>query len=321
MIDVTCAVIRNEDNEILIVQRGEKSDHPYKWEFPGGKISAGESAEDCIIREIDEELSLEIVICHRLKDVEYDYGKKQIRLIPYVCDTLDDLPFLAEHIAYKWVNAEKLLSFDYSEADVFVAEDYLRHINPGKAGGNSNIDLPSSEISDDEIQQMVVRMVSMKEAGWIAVSAVDNPAMLNKLLEFSFSKDKKLAFRSSWVLTKAGDRAPGIFNPFLPRIIESLSTLENESAVRSFLRILSFTDPVVLDKKHQGLLADYCFKQLNSGFSAIAIKAYSMEILYRLTIIYPELATELALSVKSVMEIDSAGIRSKAKSILNKLSK
>ncbi|MBP1666519.1 MAG: mismatch repair protein MutT, partial [Bacteroidetes bacterium] len=55
MIDVTCAIIRNEENELLIVQRGEQSDHPYKWEFPGGKINEDESDEECIIREIKEE--------------------------------------------------------------------------------------------------------------------------------------------------------------------------------------------------------------------------------------------------------------------------
>jgi len=89
MIDVTCAVIRNEDDEVLIVQRGEFTDHPLKWEFPGGKINQGESEEDCILREIKEELSMEIVICGRLPDVIHDYGLKKIRLIPFICDSLD----------------------------------------------------------------------------------------------------------------------------------------------------------------------------------------------------------------------------------------
>ena len=50
---------------------------------------------------------------------------KQIRLIPFICDTLDELPFLSEHLAYKWVTPEDLGSVDFSEADVFVAESYL----------------------------------------------------------------------------------------------------------------------------------------------------------------------------------------------------
>jgi len=51
MIKVTCAIIRNEEDEILVVQRGEATDHPFKWEFPGGKVAAGETEEECIIRE------------------------------------------------------------------------------------------------------------------------------------------------------------------------------------------------------------------------------------------------------------------------------
>ncbi len=130
MLSVTCAVIRNEENEVLIVQRGEASDHPYKWEFPGGKILEGESEDDCIIREIREELSMEIVICGRLPEVDHDYGNKHIRLIPFICDTLDELPLLSEHIDFKWVSEKDLLSFDYSEADIFVGESYARREKP-----------------------------------------------------------------------------------------------------------------------------------------------------------------------------------------------
>src|SRR5512135_16816 len=125
MISVTCAIIRNEENEVLVVQRGEATDHPLKWEFPGGKIDAGESEEECIIREVDEELSMDIVICGRLPVAEYDYGKKQVKLIPFICDTLDELPLLTEHIAYKWISINDLKSVDFSEADISVAESYI----------------------------------------------------------------------------------------------------------------------------------------------------------------------------------------------------
>ena len=125
MISVTCAIIRNEENEVLVVQRGKKTDHPFKWEFPGGKVKEGETEEECIIREIREELSMDIVICGKLPEVEYDYGNKQIILIPFICDTLDDLPLLAEHIAFKWISLQILMTIDFSEADVFVANEYI----------------------------------------------------------------------------------------------------------------------------------------------------------------------------------------------------
>ncbi|HLN54875.1 MAG TPA: (deoxy)nucleoside triphosphate pyrophosphohydrolase [Bacteroidales bacterium] len=320
MIDVTCAVIRNEEDEVLVVQRGGKTDHPFRWEFPGGKLMKDETEEECVIREVKEELSMDVVICKRLNDVVHDYGVKKIRLIPFICDTLDDIPFLSEHIAYKWMNANDLLSVDFSEADVFVAEQYVK-TSCIKVQSISSQKDTAPQIDEAEIREMIDRIMGMKEAEWAATSVIENPALLKKFIEFSYSADTKLAFHSSWILTKACDRAPEIIYPYLPDIIESLPGLENESALRSFLRILSLTDPVRFSSRHQGLLADICFRLLNSGFSAIAVKAYSMEILYRLTIIHPGLATELALSVRGIMDTDSAGIVSKAKTILKKLNK
>ena len=125
MISVTCAVIRNEDNEVLVVQRGEKTDHPFKWEFPGGKIAPGEIAEDCIIREITEELSMDIVIFSRLEPVEYDYGHKQVELVPFICDTLNDLPLLSEHLDFSWKSPGDLANVDFCEADLIVVQRYL----------------------------------------------------------------------------------------------------------------------------------------------------------------------------------------------------
>jgi 8-oxo-dGTP diphosphatase len=320
MINVTCAIIRNEDNEVLVVQRGELSDHPFKWEFPGGKLLPGETDEECVIREVAEELSMGIVIYAKLPDVEYDYGHKQIRLIPFICDTLDELPFLSEHIAYKWLSTEDLSSVDYSEADVFVSDNYIQWI-----GIRSKKTLPvtneaNESTYDAELQSMINRMIGMKEAEWIAISAIDNPAIFRKLLDFSFSDDKKLAFRASWTLTKVCDKYPEIILPFLPRIVESLNSIDNESAQRSFLRILSLNDLGKISKKHHGILADHCFNALKSGFSAIAIKAYSMEILYRLALIYPELTNELTATLNLLRNIESAGILARGRSILKKLA-
>jgi 8-oxo-dGTP diphosphatase len=316
MIRVTCAIIRNEDEEILIVQRGQNSDHPLKWEFPGGKIMPGESEEECIIREIKEELSMDIVIFKKLQPVKYDYGIKQIELIPFISDTLDELPLLSEHIAFKWIAPEMLSGIDFSEADCIVADQYF----PGgsKTSGETVEEIPFND--DLELKQMVNDMMSTKEVEWVATSAVDNPAIFRKLLEFSWSEDKKLAFRSSWTLTKVCDKHPELIYPHLPGIIEAIGTLYNESAERSFLRILSLTGMDIISNKHHGILAEHCFNALRSGFSAIAIKAYSMEILYKLAVIYPELANELAAVITMLQGEGSAGIVARGHLILKKLA-
>jgi 8-oxo-dGTP diphosphatase len=293
MLDVTCAIIRNEENDILVVQRGEKTDHPFKWEFPGGKTNSGESNEECIIREISEELSIDIVICGQLIPVEYNYGNKQIRLIPFICDTLDELPLLSEHIAFKWIHPEDLMNVDFSEADVFVAEQYLSGIkNKSKVNEPPINEIENSSVVDADLQKMINCMMSLKEVDWVATSAIENQVIFRKLLEYSYSKDRKLAFRASWTLTKVCDKFPELILPHLSDLVESLPKIDNESVQRSFLRMIS----------------------------AIAIKAYSMDILYNLSVIYPELGNELSTTVRILMEDGSAGIIAKGKSVLKKIS-
>ena len=321
MIAVTCAVIRNEENEVLVVQRGKATDHPFKWEFPGGKLAPQETEEECIIREIGEELSMEIVICGKLPEVNYDYGNKQIKLIPYICDTLDDLPFLSEHIAFRWIKETDLMTPDYSEADVFVAKHYLEKIKDNRTGAEQINSQPDDDLKDNlDLQTIVCNMMSMKEAEWVATSAIENHVIFLKLFEYSLSSDKKLAFRASWTLTKVCNRFPEIIYPYLSQMVESLSKTDNESTLRSFLRILSLTHLDKINNRQHGLLADFCFGTLNSGFSAIAVKAYSMEILYRLSLIYPELANELSTSIHIVMEDGSAGITARGRTIIRKLA-
>lgn len=321
MIRVTCAIIVNEEDEILIVQRGKKTDHPFKWEFPGGKLKDNESDEECILREIREELSMDIVICRRLGEVEYDYGFKQILLVPFVCDTLDDLPVLNEHISYKWIEAAKLKGIDFSEADIIVAENYLKSIKIAEKQENGTEKKFSSQIVDKELRSMLQGLRSTREAEWLANSAADHPEIVGKLLGYSFSDDKKLAFHSSWTLSKVCDFYPEILLPYLPEIIEALARMKDESAQRSFLRSLSLADLTTTGSRCQGILADHCFAQLRSGFSSIAVKAYSMEILYKLALIYPELTNELAATINMLRGEGSAGIVAKGRIVLKRLGK
>jgi len=321
MINVTCAVIRNDADKVLVVQRGEGSSHPFKWEFPGGKLAPEETEEECIIREIEEELSMEIVICSKMAEVDHDYGNEHIRLIPFICDTLDEMPFLTEHIAYKWVEENELTAIDFSGADVIVAQNYLDRTKAEDLrisdSANKYVDCASV---DADLQEIVNNLMGMKQAEWVATSAIDNPAIFLKLFEYSLSSDKNLAFRSSWTLTKVCDRFPDIIYPYLGQIIEALDKIENESTLRSLLRILSLSDLEKVTSKQHGLLTEFCFKILSSGFSAIAVKAYSMEILYRITLIYPEIANELSNSISILIEDGSAGITSRGRTILRKLA-
>lgn len=116
MIEVSCALLFKE-NHVLIAQNGAGSDHAFQWEFPGGKINPKESARTSIVREIEEELDLEIRIIEELIAVDWDYGFKKIRLIPFVCFIEKGELQVREHLAVSWVSFQELLAADLSAAD------------------------------------------------------------------------------------------------------------------------------------------------------------------------------------------------------------
>lgn len=125
MIQVTCAVIIREDGRVLVTQRGDQMKLPLKMEFPGGKIEPGETAEACLIREIFEELEIDIAIVGRLPSNDHDYPDFSIRLHPFVCRITEGNIVLKEHAAYFWLDKNELNGLDWAAADVPVVQNYL----------------------------------------------------------------------------------------------------------------------------------------------------------------------------------------------------
>lgn len=117
MIQVTCAIIF-QNNKVLITQRGEHPHHAFQWEFPGGKVNLGEPEEKSILREIKEELELDLEIAEKMMPVDFDYGFKKIRLIPFVCFLKSGKILLKEHVDYRWVNWQELEKMNLSGADL-----------------------------------------------------------------------------------------------------------------------------------------------------------------------------------------------------------
>jgi len=126
MIDVCCAIIEN-NGKILATKRGENMHLGGFWEFPGGKVEAGENAEECIIREIIEELNINIVILDNLPDVEHNYPEKSIRLIPFICLKASGKISLQDHSEYKWIEPEAWEQLKWAPADIKVIKYYLEN--------------------------------------------------------------------------------------------------------------------------------------------------------------------------------------------------
>ena len=116
-LQVAVGVIENAQEHILITLRHAHLHQGGLWEFPGGKINPDETSEQCIIREISEELTISIEVLSQLLPIEFDYGKKQIRLIPFVCKIISGEINLTEHVAQKWIYVEEWPTIDWSGAD------------------------------------------------------------------------------------------------------------------------------------------------------------------------------------------------------------
>jgi 8-oxo-dGTP diphosphatase len=125
MILVTCAIIEKA-GLVLVTQRSEKMALALKWEFPGGKVEEGESEEACLIREIKEELNIQIKIVKPLKPNTHHYPNgNEIQLVPFICEYLSGDLQLAEHADYKWLNKEALLGLDWAAADIPIVQEYI----------------------------------------------------------------------------------------------------------------------------------------------------------------------------------------------------
>ena len=126
VIPVACAIIEGPAG-VLCAQRSATMSLPLVWEFPGGKIEDGETAADALLREIREELQVDIIIGRALPPADHSYVEGHvIRLFPFVCRLAEDaLPEPREHAALRWVKPEVLRELDWAAADVPVLEGYL----------------------------------------------------------------------------------------------------------------------------------------------------------------------------------------------------
>ncbi len=115
-IEVVAAIIHDEQGRIFATQRGY-GDYKDWWEFPGGKMEAGETPEEALKREIWEELETRIVVERFVETVEWDYPQFHLTMHCYLCRVESGHLELKEHEAAKWLNKDELESVNWLPAD------------------------------------------------------------------------------------------------------------------------------------------------------------------------------------------------------------
>ncbi|HEX5399234.1 MAG TPA: 8-oxo-dGTP diphosphatase MutT [Verrucomicrobiae bacterium] len=115
-IEVSAALIFHK-GKLLITQRHADAHLGGLWEFPGGKCEADETFEHCLIREIREELGVEISVGELFEEIVHDYAEKSVHLKFFICELISGEPKTLDCAAFKWVSKSELDKFKFPAAD------------------------------------------------------------------------------------------------------------------------------------------------------------------------------------------------------------
>ncbi len=127
--DVTAAVFI-KDGRVMICRRPPNKGNALKWEFPGGKSEPGETLEECLKRECEEELGIEISVGREICATEYEYPDITVKLHFMLSKIVSGTPELKEHVYIKYITKSELSDYDFCPADrdivkILAEENYL----------------------------------------------------------------------------------------------------------------------------------------------------------------------------------------------------
>ena len=115
---VAIAIIKDDQNRILITQRPLHTSHGGYWEFPGGKLEENELAEQALVREIKEEIGLDVHDYEFLGDIKYQYPNKLVHLLVFHVRSFSGTPECMEgQLNMKWVEKDQLKQYDFPQAN------------------------------------------------------------------------------------------------------------------------------------------------------------------------------------------------------------
>jgi len=123
---VVCGVIGDEAGRVLACRRPVGGHLAGLWEFPGGKVEAGETPAAALVRELREELGIEVAVGAALAPVTWDYGRAPFRLLPFHCRILRGEPTPLEHAELRWCGLTEALGLVWAAADVPILADLCR---------------------------------------------------------------------------------------------------------------------------------------------------------------------------------------------------
>ncbi|MCX6268454.1 MAG: hypothetical protein NTW16_14030 [Bacteroidetes bacterium] len=167
------------------------------------------------------------------------------------------------------------------------------------------------------LTDLLLAEMSRRNTDLVADLVLQKPELFEDLFLLFSSDTEPVSRRAAWVIDTVSEKNPGLIRHHLDEMIKLLPTFSHDGLKRHSLRILARSP--LPSEGHLGALIKISFDWLLSMNEAIAVKVYCMEILYRVSLIEPDLKRELADSIEWRMNEESAGFKSKGKKILKML--
>ncbi|MDF1673212.1 MAG: hypothetical protein P1U41_06880 [Vicingaceae bacterium] len=148
----------------------------------------------------------------------------------------------------------------------------------------------------------------------IVDEVIANPQKMEDLIRIFTDGPAFITQRAAWAISVIAEKDPKLINPYYDLFIELLNQSNKHNAInRNIVRAFQYAN---IPEKYEGQVLDACFRLLKSSEEPVAVKAFSMTVIYNLSKKYPDIAIELKASIKSLLPDGSAGIKSRGNKIL-----
>ncbi|MCF0050066.1 hypothetical protein LXM25_08370 [Dyadobacter sp. LJ53] len=160
---------------------------------------------------------------------------------------------------------------------------------------------------------------SKRRAAEVAAYACLDPAHFAELMQCFLSDDFRLAQRAAYSVGMAGRQRPDLMVPHIGSLVDQLERKDiHDAVIRNSVRILQ---EVKIPEDLHGRVMDVCFEFIQNRQAAIAIRAFSLTVLYNFSKIYPEIKNELGIIIEEAMEFETHAFRARGKKILANIKK
>ena len=165
----------------------------------------------------------------------------------------------------------------------------------------------------ESLEDLLLDETSRRNADLIAGLIRRKPSLFSELMEVVFLNKEPVSRRAAWVMDIVSETQPELVLPYLEEIARQIDTFNHDGMKRESIKVLA-RSPLV--KEQFGPLMNICFRWLVSPAESVAVKMFSMELLYRMSEQEPELKRELADSIEWRMQEESPGFKNRARKLL-----